>query len=177
MVALSNEKGGAMAEQAQYEELMCQFSTFGAVKRELGRMLPADCPSGSAAVLTLLERHGDMRMSKLAELLAVDMSVTSRHVAHVAERGWIDRSPDPADKRSRILHLTPDGRARLDELSRRTTEVLAHRLSDWTDEDIGHLIRLMSRLRADFDDCRYAPARSAPPPDPDPSTRTPAITR
>ena len=26
-------------------------------------------------------------MSKLAELLAVVMSVTSRHVAHVAERG------------------------------------------------------------------------------------------
>ncbi|MDG9720622.1 MarR family winged helix-turn-helix transcriptional regulator [Streptomyces sp. DH24] len=166
-----------MAEQAQYAELMRQFSAFGAVKRELGRMLPADCPSGSAAVLTLLERHGDMRMSKLAELLAVDMSVTSRHVAHVAERGWIDRSPDPADKRSRILHLTPAGLAQLDELSRRTTEMLARRLSDWTDEDVGQLIRLMSRLRADFDDCRYAPARPAPPPETDPSTRTPATTK
>ncbi|WP_443078321.1 MarR family transcriptional regulator, partial [Streptomyces sp. SP17KL33] len=39
-------------------------------------------------------RHGEMRMSKLAELLSVDMSVTSRHVAHVAERGWIERLPD-----------------------------------------------------------------------------------
>jgi len=78
-----------MAERAQYEELMRQFSAFGAVRRELGRILPSDCPSGSAAVLTLLGRHGAMRMSKLAELLAVDMSVTSRHVAHVADRGWI----------------------------------------------------------------------------------------
>ena len=106
-----------MAGQAQYEELMRQFSAFGAVRRELGRILPSDCPSGSAAVLTLLGRHGDMRMSKLAELLAVDMSVTSRHVAHVAERGWIERSPDPADKRSRILRLTPAGRDLLEELS------------------------------------------------------------
>ncbi|GAA3300959.1 hypothetical protein GCM10020295_43040 [Streptomyces cinereospinus] len=96
-----------MAERAQYEELARQFSAFGAVKREMGRALPPDCPSGSAAVLTLLGRHGDMRMSRLAELLSVDMSVTSRHVAHVAERGWIERSPDPADKRSRILRLTP----------------------------------------------------------------------
>ncbi|MEV6961873.1 MarR family transcriptional regulator [Streptomyces sp. NPDC051207] len=165
-----------MAGRAQYEELMRQFSAFGAVKRELGRMMPADCPSGSAAVLTLLHRHGDMRMSRLAELLAVDMSVTSRHVAHAAERGWIDRSPDPADKRSRILRLTPAGLARLDELSRRTTEVLARRLSDWTDEDVGRLIRLMSRLRADFGDSRDTPARPAAPPGTDPSTRTPAIT-
>src|SRR5919108_2332997 len=122
MVALSNKKGGVMAEQAQYEELIRQFSAFGAVKREMGRLLPSDCPSGSAGVLILLGRHGDMRMSKLAELLAVDMSVTSRHVAHVAARGWIERSPDPADKRSRILRLTPAGEATLVDLSRRSTQ-------------------------------------------------------
>ncbi|MFJ8539152.1 MarR family winged helix-turn-helix transcriptional regulator [Streptomyces sp. NPDC093591] len=143
-----------MAEQAQYEELVRQFSAFGAVKREIGRTLPSDCSSGSAAVLTLLARHGEMRMSKLAELLAVDMSVTSRHVAHVAERGWIERSPDPADKRSRILRLTPAGEGRVREMSRRTTQLLAERLSDWTDHDVAELTRLMARLRASFDDCR-----------------------
>ncbi|MFD4556036.1 MarR family winged helix-turn-helix transcriptional regulator [Streptomyces sp. NPDC058469] len=148
-----------MAEQAQYEELIRQFSAFGAVRRELGRILPSDCPSGSVAVLTLLGRHGDMRISRLAELLAVDMSVTSRHVAHVADRGWIERSPDPADKRSRILRLTPSGWAQVDELSRRTARLLADRLSDWSDEEVGQLIRLMTRLRASFDDCRAAPPR------------------
>ncbi|MEV5437280.1 MarR family transcriptional regulator [Streptomyces sp. NPDC052682] len=169
-----------MAERAQYEELIRQFSAFGAVKRELGRILPADCPSGSAAVLTLLGRHGDMRLSKLAELLAVDLSVTSRHVAHLAERGWIERSPDPADKRSRILRLTPAGHALLDELSRRTTRLLAERLSDWSDEDVGRLTRLMARLRDSFGDCRPAhraapPAPAAPPVLPE-TTRTPATT-
>ncbi|AJP02945.1 MarR family transcriptional regulator [Streptomyces cyaneogriseus subsp. noncyanogenus] len=165
-----------MAGKAQYEDLVRQFSAFGAVKRELGRILPSDCPSGSAAVLTLLGRHGDMRMSKLAELLAVDMSVTSRHVAHVVERGWIERSPDPADKRSRILRLTPEGAAQLDELSERTTQLLAHRLSDWTDDEVGQLTRLMARLRASFDDCRLPAPRSAAPPVAEQSTRTPAIT-
>ncbi|MET9967334.1 MarR family transcriptional regulator [Streptomyces sp. NPDC006356] len=141
-----------MAEQAQYEELVRQFSAFGAVKREMGRVLPSDCPAGSAAVLTLLSRHGHMRMSKLAELLAVDMSVTSRHVAHVVERGWIERSPDPADKRSRILRLTPAGVAQVDRLSRCTTQMLAQRLSDWTDDEVAQLTRLMARLRSCFDE-------------------------
>ena len=180
-----------MAEQAQYEELARQLSAVGAVKRDLGRIMPPDCPAGSAAVLTLLGRDGDMRMSKLAELLAVDMSVTSRHVAHVAERGWIQRCPDPADKRSRILRLTPAGSAQLDELSRRSTELLADRLSDWTDDEVEQLIRILSRLRASFGDCRSAPRSATPrspaprPPVPptgttpavlDATTRTPAST-
>lgn len=148
-----------MAEQAQFEELARQLSAVGAVKRDMGRILPPDCPAGSAAVLTLLGRHGDMRMSKLAELLAVDMSVTSRHVAHVAARGWIERHPDPADKRSRILRLTPSGLEQLEELSRRTTRLLAERLTDWTDDEVGQLIRLMTRLRESFGDCRSTPLR------------------
>ncbi|MFD5472856.1 MarR family winged helix-turn-helix transcriptional regulator [Streptomyces sp. NPDC127105] len=164
-----------MAEQAQYEELARQLSAVGAVKRDMGRILPPHCPAGSAAVLTLLGRHGDMRMSKLAELLAVDMSVTSRHVAHVAARGWIERIPDPADKRSRILRLTPAGLDQLDELTRRSTRLLSERLSDWTDDEVGQLIRLMTRLRDSFGDCRSAPARIAAPVAPD-TTRTPAST-
>lgn len=168
-----------MAEQAQYEELMRQFSAFGAVRREMGRILPSECPGGSAAVLTLLGRHGDMRMSKLAELLAVDMSVTSRHVTHVAERGWIQRSPDPADKRSRILHLTPEGQAQLDRMMRRTCRMLAERLSHWSDDEVAQLTALMARLRASFDDGRTPHPEPRPPTAPvlDQSTRTPAVTK
>lgn len=140
-----------MAGQAHYEELARQLSAVGAVKREIGRMLPYDCPGGSAGVLTLLGRHGDMRMSRLAELLSVDMSVTSRHVAHVAERGWIERLPDPADRRSRILRLTPEGRAVVAELYRRSSRLMAERLSDWSDDEVGQLTRLLGRLRQSFD--------------------------
>lgn len=146
-----------MAEKAQYEELARSLSAVGVVKRDMERIMPPDCPGGSAGVLTLLGRHGDMRMSRLAELLAVDMSVTSRHVAHVAGRGWIERLPDPADKRSRILRLTPEGRARLDELYRATTQLLADRLGDWSDDEVGQLIRLLNRLRESFGDCRTGP--------------------
>ncbi|MEU3303138.1 MULTISPECIES: MarR family winged helix-turn-helix transcriptional regulator [unclassified Streptomyces] len=145
-----------MAERSQYEELARQISTMGAVKRGLSRRLPAECPSGSAAVLSLLHRYGEMRMSRLAELLAVDMSVTSRHVAHVADRGWIERSPDPDDRRSRILRLTPSGEAQVDELGRRTADMFAHHLKDWTDDDVGQLNALLARLRDSVGDCRIA---------------------
>ncbi|MET9476287.1 MarR family winged helix-turn-helix transcriptional regulator [Streptomyces sp. NPDC002917] len=172
-----------MAARSQYEELARQLSAVGAVKRGLARALPAECPGGSAAVLALLDQHGEMRISRLAELLAVDMSVTSRHVAHVAERGWIERSPDPADKRSRILRLTPAGDDVLVDLNLRITDMFAHHLQEWSDDDVGQLNTLLARLRDSFarrgsggcapgkhsDECRLRPADS----DDDSYTRTP----
>ncbi|GHB11188.1 MarR family winged helix-turn-helix transcriptional regulator [Streptomyces thermodiastaticus] len=166
-----------MAGQAQYEELVRQLSAVGAVRRDLARIMPPDCPAGSGAVLTILDVHGDMHMSKLAEHLAVDLSVTSRQVAHLVARGWIERLPDPVDKRSRILHLTPAGLDRLDDLFRRTTQLLAERLSDWSDDEVGQLIHLMSRLRESFGDCRPHPGRVHAPADTpviEETTRTPA---
>ncbi|MFJ8753666.1 MarR family winged helix-turn-helix transcriptional regulator [Streptomyces sp. NPDC102441] len=142
-----------MAARSQYEELARQLSAVGAVKRGLARILPAECPGGSATVLMLLAKYGEMRISRLAELLSVNMSVTSRHVTHVVESGWIERSPDPADKRSRILRLTPAGNELIDELNRRTTEMFADHLIDWSDEEVGQLNTLLSRLRDSFS-CR-----------------------
>lgn len=149
-----------MAARSQYEELARRISAVGAVKRGLTRILPPECPGGSAAVLALLDRYGEMRMSRLAELLGIDMSVTSRHVAQVVDRGWVERSPDPYDGRSRILRLTAAGRELLDTLGRRAADLFAERLAHWTDEDLGHLIALLTRLRADFGDCRATTART-----------------
>ncbi|MFC7928493.1 MarR family winged helix-turn-helix transcriptional regulator [Streptomyces cinereoruber] len=138
----------------RYENLARQVSAIGAVKRGLARTLPAECPGGSATVLALLNHHGDMRMGRVSELMAVDMSVSSRHVAHTVDRGWVERLPDPADRRSRILHLTPAGESMLAVLDRRLTDVLARTLAEWSDDDVELLTTLLARLRDSFGDCR-----------------------
>ncbi|MEU9162992.1 MarR family transcriptional regulator [Streptomyces sp. NPDC048424] len=131
-------------------ELARQLTGIGAVKRELARSLPPDCPPGAAAVLTVLDRHGEMRLSRLAEFMAVDISVTSRHVTHVADRGWIERETDPGDGRCRILRLTPTGRALLAELGARHTAALERALHGWSAQDIDVLNTLLARLRSSF---------------------------
>ncbi|MBT2441132.1 MarR family transcriptional regulator [Streptomyces sp. ISL-36] len=143
-----------METRNRYENLARQVSAIGAVKRGMARSLPADCPSGSAVVLALLKRHGDMRMSRVSELMAVDMSVSSRHVAHTVDRGWVERLPDPGDKRSRLLRLTDGGRDKLAELDRRLTAMLARNLAGWSDDDVDLLTTLLARLRDSFGDCR-----------------------
>lgn len=143
-----------MEPSSRYEDLARAISAFGAVKRGLARVLPGDCQGGSAAVLALLKHHGDMRMSRLAELMAVDMSVCSRHVAHTVAHGWVERLPDPDDGRSRILRLTDEGVAMLAELDRRVTEAFARHLAEWSDDDVALLTTLLARLRDSFGDCR-----------------------
>ncbi|MFI5616168.1 MarR family winged helix-turn-helix transcriptional regulator [Streptomyces sp. NPDC051567] len=134
----------------RYEELARRLTGIGVVIRDLARILPPDCPAGSAAVLAVLGRHGEMRLSRLSAFLAVDISVTSRHVAQVAERGWIERETDPGDGRCRILRLTPAGRALLTELGTRYTAALGSALADWPTEDIDALSTLLARLRSSF---------------------------
>ncbi|MEU2547262.1 MarR family transcriptional regulator [Streptomyces roseolus] len=139
---------------SRYEDLARAISAIGAVKRGVARVLPGDCQGGAAAVLATLKHHGDMRTSRLAELMAVDMSVCSRHVAHTAARGWVERLPDPDDGRSRILRLSPEGLAMLTELDRRVTEAFTRYLAEWSDDDVALLTTLLARLRDSFGDCR-----------------------
>lgn len=133
-------------EQATYRDLMHRLSEVVAVRRGLARNLPPDLPAGSAGVLGLLNQHGEMTISELTEVLAVDISVTSRHVSYLADQGWLERSPNPADGRSRLLRLTDAGRDLLAGFSDHITELLAERLSDWSDDEVHELIRLMAKL-------------------------------
>ncbi|MGW6792652.1 MarR family winged helix-turn-helix transcriptional regulator [Streptomyces chartreusis] len=140
-----------MAANALHEELMHQLSAIGTVRRELGRIVPADCSEASATVLTLLSRQDHVSIRRLTELLGIHISVTSRYVAHLARLGWVDRRPDPADRRSRLVRLTDEGRIRFAALSERRTRELGARLSNWGDQDIRQLTLLLTRLRTDFD--------------------------
>ena len=133
-------------EQAIYRDLMHRLSEVGAVKKGLARNLPPALPAGSAGVLGLLSQHGEMTISELTDLLAIDISVTSRHVSYLADQGWLERSPNPADGRSRLLRLTDSGRDLLDGFADHITELLSERLSDWSDHEVHELIRLMAKL-------------------------------
>ncbi|MDT0380168.1 MarR family transcriptional regulator [Streptomyces sp. DSM 42041] len=170
---MSGEPEDAEPDLRHYRELARQLRSVGVVNRELARRLPHDCPPASAGLLTLLRRHGEMRMSRLTELLGIDLSVTSRHVAHAADRGWIERLPDPHDGRSRLLRLTHSGESRLDELSELATETMREFLGDWSAEDVATLSSLLERLGRTFGDCRARGGHSPPPGTdaaPDPAT-------
>ena len=60
-------------------------------------------------VLNLLERHGEMAMSRLAEMLDVSMSNATGLVDRIEERGYVERIRVPSDRRVVLVRIT-DGR-------------------------------------------------------------------
>ena len=133
-------------EQANYRDLMHRLSEVVAVKRGLARNLPPDLPAGWAGVLGLLSQHSEMTISGLTEVLAVDISVTSRHVSYLADQGWLERSPTRRTG-ARACCVSPTPGATCSPGSPTDIrELLAERLSDWSDDEVHELIRLMAKL-------------------------------
>ncbi|AXI76904.1 MarR family winged helix-turn-helix transcriptional regulator [Peterkaempfera bronchialis] len=132
-------------------ELLLQLSSTDAMIRTLKRELRPGGPRGGFAVLAALHRCGELRVGELAELFEIDVSVASRHLADLEERGWAERTPNPHDRRSWYARLTPEGEHAALERFARARDLLAELLADWPDEDAAELARLLSRLRTSFD--------------------------
>jgi DNA-binding MarR family transcriptional regulator len=67
-------------------------------------------------VLWLLEHHGELPMSRLAELLAVSLSNSTGLVDRMEERGLVVRRRVPDDRRLVVVALGPAGLRLLREL-------------------------------------------------------------
>ena len=60
---------------------------------------------------TLSKRDGPIRARELNKQVLLSQPALSRLLDRLAERGMIDREPDPADGRGVLVSLTEDGRA------------------------------------------------------------------
>jgi len=67
-------------------------------------------------LLSMLDHHGEMPMSRLAELLDVSVSNATGLVDRLEERGLVERVRDREDRRVVIARLADGGREALNEL-------------------------------------------------------------
>ena len=69
-----------------------------------------------AHVLALLEMHGSMPMSRLADDLGVALPNATGIIGRLAERGIVDREHADADRRVVLVSLTENGRRLIGEM-------------------------------------------------------------
>ena len=67
-------------------------------------------------VMHLLDRHGELPMSRLAEMLDVSLSAATGLVDRVEERGFVERLRVPTDRRVVLVRITPAGSRMLDDV-------------------------------------------------------------
>lgn len=104
-----------------------------------------DIDRGGAALLYKLFVEGEnVRITELAERLAVDPPAVTRKVQQLERMGLLGRSADPTDARASRLRLTREGRVCIAKLLRAREEWLADRLEGWPEKDKKEFARLLT---------------------------------
>jgi DNA-binding MarR family transcriptional regulator len=99
-------------------------------------------------VLVLLEAHGTLSVSALADALGVDQSNASRHCTRLAHLGLVSRARSDHDRRAVDVTLTAAGRHQIRAVHRARRHAIARVLDRMPD----HAARAAVRAIEQFDE-------------------------
>ena len=80
------------------------------------RVRRAEISSTHVHILSMLDRHGEMPMGRLAEMLDVSLSNASGLIDRLEDRGLVERIRVADDRRVVLVRATEPGRAKLVEV-------------------------------------------------------------
>ena len=110
---------------------------------------------GWRGILRVLRRNGPMTVPNLARSRPVSRQAAQSVVNNLLKNGLVDRIPNPAHKRSRLVQLTDAGARAIDRLSRRELELAAHFAPDFRLEDLRVAEDALRRLRGMLESDRW----------------------
>jgi DNA-binding MarR family transcriptional regulator len=117
---------------------------------------------GESQVMALFSLHGRRQLtSELSKRFNVATPTMTRIIDGLVEKGYVERQPDPDDRRCIYLQVTPSGAEIAERAREEGREALARYLSPLTSEQLtdimrafGHLYRLLPDM--DGEDCPRA---------------------
>jgi MarR family transcriptional regulator, 2-MHQ and catechol-resistance regulon repressor len=116
--------------------------------RDRDRICCHDISVTQCYALETLVEHGPMRLSALAERLYLDKSTTSRVVATLVKKRYVEQRADAADGRATALHVTGTGRRLYQRITDELVEQQKQLLQDLDPgvrDGVVHVIRGLAR--------------------------------
>lgn len=98
-------------------------------------------------VLAHLSRNQGMRQIQLADTLDMQPISVARIIDRMQASGWVERRPDPADRRAFNLYLTPQANPILEKMWEQGTHTRTEALKDIPVADQELLLRTLLRMR------------------------------
>ena len=100
--------------------------------------------------IAYLARHEGINQAGLAELLEVQPISLARLLDRMGAAGWIERRPDPGDRRVHRLYLSDKARPLLDQLQDLSAATRADALAGIPDHDNDLLMRLLTQVHGNL---------------------------
>jgi DNA-binding MarR family transcriptional regulator len=99
--------------------------------------------------MSVIERHGTCRVYDIAAELRITTGGTSKLIDRIEADGFCRRRPNPDDRRSSLLELTPAGRKVQQAAAKAFDDELERRLGGLSTRAVEQLLSTLTRLRAD----------------------------
>ena len=134
------------------ESVMNTIKTAEILFDRIGRLLrPLHVSSAGGLVLGILRDHGAMSPSELGERLIVTRATVTGLVDSLQAQGYVERSPNPADRRGQVVRITPRGLTVIQQV-----RTIIHRnekawLSALSDDELRDYIATLHRIQDSID--------------------------
>ena len=135
---------GVLSRTVGFHIARAAVVAYGAFEQHIGQ--PHDLRKVEFSLLMMLHEQGPMAPKRLVRLLALTPPKLSMVMERLQQRGLILRQPDPADRRSVQVSLTPAGQSLARELMPVAREMEQDLLRRLTAAEHAQLISLLDKL-------------------------------
>ena len=132
------------------EQIIADFRvTIGAMKCAMSeRLVRLGISMAQLHIMYTLERNGVMTMSRLADVLGVSLSNASGLVDRMEERGYIERTRVPEDRRIVLVRVTEAGTRMIQENDALSDELMRDVLGRLNPAELPVIARATAEVRA-----------------------------
>ncbi len=103
--------------------------------------------AGALNLLQVIASGEATRPSEIASRQQVHQSLVTRQIQEMEEAGFVTVTQNPADRRSCLVGLTPEGEKELDRLRRIGLERFGSFVREWTPGEVRTLTALLEKLQ------------------------------
>jgi DNA-binding MarR family transcriptional regulator len=109
-------------------------------------MAQVDARKWHYAVLVSLQEYGPMSQATLSRRTGMYRSDLVGLINELADGSYVERAPDPADRRRNVITITQQGRRRLRQLEKVVAAIEEDLLAPLTQAEREQLIRTLTRI-------------------------------
>lgn len=100
--------------------------------------------------IAILSRNPGISQKSLADILEMQPISVGRLIDRLQAAGFIERRPDPADRRAFCLHLTPQADPILKKIKVHANETIRHAMQGISEADQQALFDILARMRTNL---------------------------
>ena len=109
-------------------------------------------------IMYTLQRNGEMPMSRLADVLQVSLSNATGLIDRIEERGFVERTRVPEDRRVVMIRVTDAGRRMLEEVDAISSDLLRSVFGRIGRSQVAAVGRAIAELRRGLEETTGVPS-------------------